>query len=127
MKKLSIILSTILCAVLIIGPLGVLKDVIFPKVSTSQENRGHLNTANTTRVIASTPEEMGIEISKILYCNNDKKNKPKSIILLESNNWQDVLSIIPVARKYKGPIITTNKIISTDRKSTRLNSSHANI
>ncbi|KEI09998.1 membrane protein [Clostridium sp. K25] len=114
MKKLSIILSTILCAVLIIGPLGVLKDVIFPKVSTSQENRVHLNTANTTRVIASTPEEMGIEISKILYCNNDKKNKPKSIILLESNNWQDVLSIIPVARKYKGTIITTNKIISTN-------------
>ncbi|MCD3252004.1 DUF4396 domain-containing protein, partial [Clostridium botulinum C/D] len=112
MKKLSIILSTILCVVLIIGPLGVLKDIIFPKIGINQENRVHLNTANTTRIVASTPEEMGLEISKILYPNNGKKNKPKSIILLESDNWQEVLSIVPVARKYKGTIITTNKTIS---------------
>lgn len=110
MKRISIGLAAILCVILLIGPFGMLKSAVFPKTYTKQQNRVHLNTANTTRIIASTPDKMSMEISKILYPNEN----PKSVILLQSYKWQDVLTVMPIVQKYKSTIININDNLPFD-------------
>lgn len=112
MKKVSIILSSILCVVLLLGPLSILKGLLYPSVYNNQYNRVHLNTLNTTRVLGETSGDVGIEVSKILYPSGFKENNLGSIILLQSDNWQDALAIMPMIRKYNGVLITIGDDIS---------------
>lgn len=114
MKKVSIVLAIVLCVVLLLGPLGILKGVLYPSIYKNQSNRVHLNTSNTTRVVGSTAEEIGLEVSKILYPSGDKEDKPRAIILLESQDWQDALALMPVVRKYKTSVISTGKNVSSN-------------
>lgn len=65
MKKISTLISIVLCIILVSGPLLVLKGMILPGKSKSQHARVHNNTGNTTRIDTRTPEELSIQISPV--------------------------------------------------------------
>src|SRR3712207_9080181 len=86
MKKVSVILASILCVILLLGPLSILRGLLYPSVYKNQYNRVHLNTSNTTRVLGETSEDIGAEVSKILYPAGFKESNLGSIILLQSRS-----------------------------------------
>ncbi|KGM96569.1 membrane protein [Clostridium novyi A str. 4552] len=112
MKKVSIILASILCVVLLLGPLSILRGLLYPSVYKNQYNRVHLNTLNTTRVLGENSEDVGVEVSKILYPAEDKEGSLGAIIILQSDNWQDALAMMPVVRKYNGVLMTVGNSVS---------------
>lgn len=114
MKKISVILATILCVILTLGPLSVARETLFPSKSESQGQRIHLNTANTTRVAGNTSEEISAQISKILYPPLDSGSKVQAIILVQSDRWQDVLSLIQLVKPYRSIVINVGEDISIE-------------
>ena len=114
MKKVSVILASILCVILLLGPLSILRGLLYPSVYKNQYNRVHLNTSNTTRVLGKTSEDIGYEVSKILYPEGFKESNLGSIILLQSDNWQDALALMPMVRKYNGVLMTVGNSVSKD-------------
>ncbi|NEZ48738.1 DUF4396 domain-containing protein [Clostridium botulinum] len=112
MKKVSIILASIVCVVLLLGPLSILRGLLYPSVYKNQYNRVHLNTLNTTRVLGENSEDVGVEVSKILYPAEDKEGNLGAIIVLQSDNWQDALAMMPVVRKYNAVLMTVGNSVS---------------
>ncbi|KEH99423.1 membrane protein [Clostridium botulinum C/D str. BKT12695] len=112
MKKVSIILASIVCVVLLLGPLSILRGLLYPSVYKNQYNRVHLNTLNTTRVLGENSQDVGVEVSKILYPAEDKEGNLGAIIVLQSDNWQDALSMMPVVRKYNAVLMTVGNSVS---------------
>lgn len=112
MKRLSAILAIILCGLILLGPLSIAKKAILPNGSRPQSNRIHLNTANTTRIQGISKEDIGVEVSKALYPYGGDKIRPQVIIILQSDKWQDILTLIPMIRLYNSSIITVDKVIS---------------
>jgi len=105
MKRISVILSLIIALVLLVGPMIIVKEVIFPKTSKVQTNRLHLNSGNTIRVMGKDAVDIGIETAKILFPSTDEESSPKGYIVLGTNNWQEILSVIPLMAKYRSPIL----------------------
>ncbi|WP_085828972.1 DUF4396 domain-containing protein [Clostridium massiliodielmoense] len=112
MKKVSIILASIVCVVLLLGPLSILRGLLYPSVYKNQYNRVHLNTLNTTRVLGENSQDVGVEVSKILYPAEDKEGNLGAIIVLQSDNWQDALAMMPVVRKYNAVLMTVGNSVS---------------
>ena len=112
MKRLSVILSIILCLILVFGPIKIFIDTIFPKTIDNEVTRLHMNTGNTTRLSYDNPEDLALGISNILYPSIDYNTRPDGLIILQSDNWNDVLSILPLMSKYNSPIIPVGREIS---------------
>lgn len=112
MKRLSIILATILCILILLGPLSIMKKAIFPNKSKSPNSRIHLNTSNTTRIEGSSKEDIGLEVSKILYPYGEEKTRLEAFIILQSDKWQDVLTLTPMIKAFNSSIITIDKSVS---------------
>lgn len=106
MKKISTILAIVLCTILILGPLLVLKGMILPGESKNQDVRLHANTGNTTRINVKTPEELSLQISRILYPSTDTASKPSGYILIQSEQWQDIIAALPLTRSYNSTLIS---------------------
>lgn len=105
MKKISTILAITLCAILILGLLSVLKGMLIPGKSKEQDTRLHLNTGNTTRVYAKSPDELSLQTANILHPSYDQESRPDGYVLVKSNHWQDIMTLIPIANKYNCPIL----------------------
>ncbi|MDF2521148.1 MAG: putative rane protein [Clostridia bacterium] len=108
-KRLTIIICILICATLIFGPIKVLYEYAIPKDVKPTQSRMHMNTGNTTRVEGDKTKDIAVEISEILYPGINGVGAADGYILINSDKWQDVLSMIPLANKYKAPIINVNK------------------
>lgn len=108
MKKASVYVATLLCIVLILGQMRILKNAIFPEKLNFKNERIHLNTGNTIRVMEKSQEDIGIKTADILFPVGDYKSKPNGFIVIKSDEWQQVLSLIPLVKKYNSPIIQIN-------------------
>lgn len=113
MKRISTILSIVLCTIMILGPLSVAKGMFFPGESKDQDTRVHTNTGNTTRIMAKTSEELSLRISDILYPSINTASKPNGYILIQSEQWQDIMTVLPLAQKYNSIILSIPNGVST--------------
>lgn len=111
MKKLSVIVSLVLVFILLFGILNILKEVTFPKQSDNENLRFHMNTGNTIRINESNLDYLGTEIAEILYPAVSEESKPHGLILVQSQEWQDIIALTPLMRIYKSPIIPIGKKI----------------
>lgn len=116
MKNISTILAIVLIIILVLGPISILKEIVFPNTTENTDTRIHMNTGNTIRISAKDSNELGIDISNTLYPANNNEG-PKGVILINTEKWQDVLALTPLARLYQSPIIPipgeiNNKTIS---------------
>lgn len=105
MKKLSVIVSLVLVFILLFGILNILKEVTFPKQSDHENLRVHMNTGNTIRINETHLNYLGTEIAEILYPAVSEKSKPHGLILVQSQEWQEIIALTPLMRTYKSPII----------------------
>lgn len=114
MKKSSVILSLILVFVFLFGILNIFKEVVFPQKSHNEDLRSHMNTGNTIRIKERNLDFLGTEIAKILYPGVNEESKPQGLILVQSQNWQEIIALIPLMGKYKSPIIPIGEKIGQD-------------
>lgn len=114
MKKASVYVATLLCIVLVVGQMRILKNAIFPEKINLKNERIHLNTGNTVRVMGKSKEDIGIKTADILFPVGDYKSKPNGFIVIKSDEWQQVLSLMPLVKEYNSPILQIN---SSNRES----------
>ncbi|WP_138204524.1 DUF4396 domain-containing protein [Haloimpatiens lingqiaonensis] len=105
MKKVSVYVAMLLCFILVFGQMRILKNAIIPEKINIENERIHLNTGNTIRVMGKSQEDMGIKISDILFPVGDYKSKPNGLIIIKSQQWQHILSLMPLVKQYNSPII----------------------
>lgn len=105
MKKSSIVIAVFLCLVLVLGQVRILINTIYPKMHNNENEKVHLNTGNTIRVMANTEDNMSTKIADVLYPSVNYKSKPDGLIVIKSDKWQQGLSLMPLVKEYKSPII----------------------
>lgn len=105
MKRVASVLALIICLIWVLGPLNILIKSIFPVIEVNKQERMHMNTNNTTRILGETSMDIAMEISKVLFPGLEGAAKPSGYILVSSDKWQDVLSLLPVAKKYNITIL----------------------
>ncbi|APH16256.1 hypothetical protein NPD5_678 [Clostridium sporogenes] len=109
MKKLSTGIAVFLCAILILGQIRIVKNVIFPSEIKHENNRIHLNTGNTIRVLGKSSKEIGTKVTDILFPAFNYEGKPNGLIICKGDNWKDILALMPLVKKYNSIIIPFNE------------------
>lgn len=108
MKKVQVVaifVSFILIIILILGPLNILYKNIFPKTSTYENNRFHMNTGNTTRISVKNANNRGIEFSNIVYSSLNQNTRPNGVILIKTENYNDIIALTPLIHNFNCAII----------------------
>jgi hypothetical protein len=67
-----------------------------------------MNTGNTTRVLGINSMEVSERISDILYPSIDGIGVPRGYILVDTDKWQNIISLMALVHEYKSPLLYTN-------------------
>lgn len=78
-------------------------------ISSAMENGLKNQGYNVTRIAGNSRYETSIEVAK--YVNSN----PSTIFFTDGDNWEDALSIAPVAAKLQAPIILGSRTNSSDK------------